>query len=214
MDGHLPERDLADVEALASDRYLDALLAAASPADASGTDGTDPSSDTDLDPALRDAARLLRRSLIRVHPSFRFEEALAGRLAGMTASTPGRAIAWGELIPFGPVAARPEDGPMAVRPDHDAAAIRPARGPAGEPPDELGQPDPWLAAILAGALDPTSDLIPGELLQTADSRLGAARRPLLIGGAITSAALSLAGVAWVAWRVARTSPIGEIEGTA
>ncbi len=47
-----------------------------------------------------------------------------------------------------------------------------------------------------------------------DSRLAAARRPLLIGGAITSAALSLAGVAWVAWRVARTPGIGEIEGTA
>ena len=29
------------------------------------------------------------------------------------------------------------------------------------------------------------------------------RRPLLIGGAITSAALSLVGVAWIAWRAAR-----------
>ncbi len=203
MDGHLPERDPADVEALASDRYLDALLAAASPAETGGTGGVVSSSDADLDPALRDAARLLRRSLIRVHPSFRFEEAVAARLAAIAASTSGRTVTWGQLIPFRPVATSRGSGDVAARAGQQ---------PASDVYDGLG-PDPWLAAILAGALDPSSDAIPEELLQATDSRLGAARRQLLIGGAITSAALSLAGVAWVARRVARPSPIGEIEGT-
>ena len=58
--------------------------------------------------------------------------------------------------------------------------------------------DPLLPAILAGALDPADDRV-----LDLDSRLAAARRPLLVGGAITSAALSLVGVAWVAWRATR-----------
>ena len=32
------------------------------------------------------------------------------------------------------------------------------------------------------------------------------RRPLLVGGAVTSAALSLAGAAFVAWRLTRGAP--------
>jgi len=41
--------------------------------------------------------------------------------------------------------------------------------------------------------DPQTDDIPG----------GSGRRPLIIGGALTSAALSLAGAAYVAWRLNR-----------
>jgi len=49
-----------------------------------------------------------------------------------------------------------------------------------------------------GGVDPaTADLL-DELAGFDDPRRPG--RPLLIGGAITSAALSLAGVAWVAWR--------------
>jgi hypothetical protein len=33
-----------------------------------------------------------------------------------------------------------------------------------------------------------------------------ARRPVLVGGAVTSAALSLAGAAFVAWRLTRGAP--------
>jgi hypothetical protein len=43
------------------------------------------------------------------------------------------------------------------------------------------------------------------------ARRSPAVRPLLIGGAITSAALSLAGVAWVARRAVRPT-LAELEG--
>ena len=38
-----------------------------------------------VDQGLLDAARVLRETLVRVHPSFRFEERLAARLAGRSA---------------------------------------------------------------------------------------------------------------------------------
>jgi hypothetical protein len=46
---------------------------------------------------------------------------------------------------------------------------------------------------------PLRDLLEGD---SADAP-GYGRRPLIIGGAITSAALSLAGAAYVAWRLNR-----------
>jgi hypothetical protein len=199
--------DAADVEALVADRYLDELLGTADArsrpvpegagAGGPGDADLDPAlrdadldpalRDADLDPALRDAARVLRHALVRLHPSFRFEEHLAARLAAVARSDPLGDAGWGRVIPF---TATP---PTATTPTAP----------------ELVRPDPWLDAILSGALDAGDDPPAGG-----DSRLAAARRPLLVGGAITSAALSLAGVAWVAWRVARPAVIAEIEGTA
>ena len=49
--------------------------------------------------------------------------------------------------------------------------------------------------------DPLTDLRDGGRATT--SRAGSGRRPLIIGGALTSAALSLAGAAYVAWRLNR-----------
>jgi hypothetical protein len=135
----MPGRD-ADVDALRTDRYLDSLLAAADrhanhvPADAA------------IDEPLRHAAARLRRDLVRVHPSFRFEERLAARLATEAAST----------------------------------QLAPAAGAEGS-----------IAAI------------PITLDEEPDEDEGF--RPLLIGGALTSAALSIAGAAYVAWRRARPS---------
>ena len=155
-----PDRDRTDIEALVADRYLESVLAAAE----RGAD--DAPADAELDPETRRAVGVLRRALVRVHPSFRFEERLASRLAALADA---QADAAGIVVAF--PAAR------TVRPD------------AG---------DPLLPAILAGAVDPADD----QVLEL-DSRLAAARRPLLVGGAITSAALSLVGVAWVAWRATR-----------
>lgn len=141
------DRDTTDVDALRTDRYLEALLAAVdrrapeTPADAA------------LDPEIREAATTLARELARVHPSFRFEERLAARLDQVARSMRLAPAAGGEAMPI------------------------PLAGP-GVDVDPL---DP--------ALDEDADL--RDL------------RPLLIGGAITSAALSLAGAAWVAWRRAR-----------
>ena len=72
MTGPTPGRDAHEVEALVTDRYLEALLAA----HARGADrGPTP---RNPDETVRRTADRLARDLPRFHPSFRFEEALAG----------------------------------------------------------------------------------------------------------------------------------------
>ncbi len=148
-------REGSEIEALVTDRYLDTLLAAPVP-----TAALAPA----LEPGdgLRAMAERLAR-LPRLHPSFRFEEALSARL---TAAALARRL---------PAAAGAEGSVIELR-----------RGAA---PDAM---DAELAAYVAGrpADDDDADLV----------------RPLLIGGALTSAALSLAGAAYVAWRLRR--PVG------
>ena len=139
------ERDGTEVEALLTDRYLERVLARAT----SGPEGGPV--DAGFDPVLRDAAERLRRHLVRVHPSFRFEERLAARLASEAAAT--------QLAP----AAGAEGSITAIPVTLD-----------GEPNEDDGF------------------------------------RPLLIGGALTSAALSIAGAAYVAWRRARPSRLGRV----
>jgi hypothetical protein len=124
-------------EAFIVDRYLESLLSRR-PADTS-----------DLPPDLRASAGALAAGLPRYHPSFRFEEALAARLA---------------------------------------AAAKPALSPA----------------------DAASELLPFPrvLVTTAPDGRPVAIRPAVIGGVLTSAALSLAGAAFVAWRRSRpTDPM-------
>jgi hypothetical protein len=142
------ERDASEVEALQTDRYLESVLARA------GTDSGP--ADAGLDPGLRLASDRLRRALVRVHPSFRFEERLALRLADAAAALrmPAAVGAEGGAIPF----------------------VVPA-GSAGDAFDPLSFDDPT---------DERREM----------------PRPLLIGGALTSAAISLAGAAIVAWRLA------------
>lgn len=143
----------ADVDALRTDRYLESLLVAGD------RHATGMPSDAALDPGLREAAVRLRRDLVRVHPSFRFEARLAARLAEAAASM--------RLAP----AAGGEGG---------VASLRMARGQEIAPVDGF---DP---------LEPAPD---------------EGIRPLIIGGALTSAALSLAGAAYVAWRRSRPGAV-------
>jgi len=167
-----------EIEALVTDRYLDALLAAAE------RRAPDAPAEPSLDPALRRAALRLRDELVRVHPSFRFEERLARRLAEAAAGMRLAAAAGGEgvVLPF-PGAA---DDPLAADPFEG---------------------DPYRRDPLRD--DPYRDGLPGG-----GQRAGAVpygirnlpRRPLLVGGAVTSAALSLAGAAFVAWRLTRGAP--------
>jgi hypothetical protein len=117
-----------EIEAFVVDRYLESLLARG------------PRDDTDVPPDLRTTAELLTTGLPRYHPSFRFEEALAARLAAAASARAGR------LIEF---------------------------------PLDLTR------AVAAG-----------------DERVVAVR-PVVIGGVLTSAALSIAGAAYVAWRRGR-----------
>jgi hypothetical protein len=168
------DRDASSAEALLTDLYLDAILAGRSfrgetAQELSGlaglpvSPGAGPS--TRLDPAIRAASERLRHDLVRVHPSFRFEERLAMRLAEAAAQMriPTAVGAEGHVVPF-----RVPSGP-------------PTADPLG------GEP-----------------LVPGEeLADPADLTRPDRSRPLLIGGALTSAALSLAGAAIVAWRWSR-----------
>ena len=171
------DRDAATTEALLTDLYLDALLAGVV-LDAATT-GATPAAAVGLDPAARRAAERLRHDLVRVHPSFRFEERLATRLAEAAAAMHVKVAGGG-----GRVVTFRADLPIPVEPGLVRAGLRPdPRGDllATDPPTSAG-------ATSAGALDPGRRL---------------AGRPLLIGGALTSAALSIAGAAFVAWRLAR-----------
>jgi hypothetical protein len=117
-----------EIEAFVVDRYLEALLSRA------------PRDEAEVPADLRATADRLTQGLPRFHPSFRFEEELATRLAAAASLRAGR------LIEF----------------------------PAGS-----------VRAMASG-----------------DERAGTVR-PVVIGGVLTSAALSLAGAAYVAWRRGR-----------
>lgn len=78
--GHGPA-ELGEVEALITDRYLDSLLAVQPRPDALlGDPGSE------VGAAVRHISRRLSTDLPRFHPSFRFEERLALRLAEVAAS--------------------------------------------------------------------------------------------------------------------------------
>ncbi|HEY4633815.1 MAG TPA: hypothetical protein VIH00_07865 [Candidatus Limnocylindrales bacterium] len=148
------DRDGGEIEAFIVDRYLESLLAR-HPADVEG-----------VPIELRATAQRLAAGLPRHHPSFRFEERLALRLAEVAAQMrlPAAAGAEGIVVP---IAGR--------RPDSAAGT-----GPAGDD------------------------------AETRDGRPAAVRPavpPVVIGGVLTSAAISLAGAAIVAWR--RGHPAGD-----
>lgn len=78
----LVRRDAGEVEALITDRYLDSLLSARPRLEGEPLD--DPQ--TSVGAAVRAVSRRLAADLPRFHPSFRFEERLALRLAEVAAS--------------------------------------------------------------------------------------------------------------------------------
>ena len=79
--------DRAEVDALVTDRYLEALLRGPGPSllpDAAGPGHAEAAAA--LDDAVRVVSASLLRDLPRFHPSFRFEERLALRLAEAAAA--------------------------------------------------------------------------------------------------------------------------------
>ena len=122
-------RDVPEVDALITDRYLDALLASGELAERAGAPGIAGARSgrgrrrggSTLDEAVRLASARLTRDLPRFHPSFRFEERLAVRLAEAAAAM--------RL----PVAAGAE-GSTTVIPMRPGASL-------GEPFDPLADPD-------------------------------------------------------------------------
>ena len=161
----LGPRDGAEVEALVTDRYLESLLASLD------RRSLNLPIDLDLDPRVRLAGARLSIQLSRVHPSFRFEERLATRLAEQAARL------------------------------SRARQVPAAEAASGRWPD----PVPLGAA---GDLEPFDSLQPFEPLRLSGPAnvVWAVRRPLVIGGTIASAALSIAaGAAFLAWRLRRPS---------
>lgn len=96
----LLRRDVGEVEALITDRYLDSLLAVR-PTD--GAPLADPGASVGA--AVRAVSRRLATDLPRFHPSFRFEERLALRLAEVAASMrlPIAAGGEGQIVPIRPI---------------------------------------------------------------------------------------------------------------
>jgi hypothetical protein len=80
LDGRGPA-EVGEVEALITDRYLDSLLAVQPRPDVLLGDPA-----SDVGAAVRHISRRLSTDLPRFHPSFRFEERLALRLAEVAAS--------------------------------------------------------------------------------------------------------------------------------
>ncbi len=149
-------RDFVEVDALVTDRYLDSLLAGADepmagPAAAAHGWGTlaglfagGRQADSDqLDRGVRLASERLTRDLPRFHPSFRFEERLAVRLAEAAAAMRMPVAAGGEhetaLIPF----------PM---PDPYDPSEGSDRGPGDAWADALSRPLLVGGAVVASAL--------------------------------------------------------------
>ena len=107
--------DSSEVQALITDRYLDSLLTLAPSRVGEPLD--DP--DATVGAAVRAISRRLATDLPRFHPSFRFEERLALRLAQLAASMRMPLAAGGESQP---AAALP---PIAHIPLSPAAPLRP-----------------------------------------------------------------------------------------
>jgi hypothetical protein len=159
-------------DARRTERYLDGLMAA----EERGAPGAP--QDLDLDPAIRVAARELRAGLVRVHPSFRFEEGLAARLAQATGPAGGDAAPAGHS-PISMFRARRAGGPVTGR-------STTTRSTAARSPVARG----------TGMRDGEAPLaVPRRLSMSARPS-----RPFVVGGVgVASAAISI-GAVYVAWR--------------
>ena len=108
--------EATEVQALITDRYLDSLLAAVPSRDGEPLDDPEAS----VGAAVRALSRRLATDLPRFHPSFRFEERLALRLAQVAASMRLPLAAGGESqpAPITRIPLAPAD-PLRVAPDDD-----------------------------------------------------------------------------------------------
>jgi hypothetical protein len=113
-------RDAGEIDALVTDRYLDALLAGET--DLIALDAGARRRANPLDLAVRAASRRLAGDLPRFHPSFRFEERLALRLAEAAAAMrlPLAAGSEGDVARI-PVTRPVGFDPLAVLPDDEDA---------------------------------------------------------------------------------------------
>lgn len=166
-------------DARRTERYLDGLMAA----DERRSPGIPV--DVDLDPAVRFAAGELSTGLVRVHPSFHFEDALASRLSAAAARLKaGLPVEEYLPLPAGVLAEFPSRAGHAATAGATYAALDATTATAG---------------AAGPAVHSTG---PAAALRRLPEKAGHPSRPLIVGGVgvgVASAALSL-GAVYVAWR--------------
>jgi hypothetical protein len=170
-------------DARRTERFLDSLVSA--------EDRRAPAVpvDVEVDPDVRVAALELRDGLVRVHPSFRFEEALAARLATSAQRMSARQSSGPSVSSDEPETSSGFASVTAFPGSAEVAAIA-TEGQAAAPQD--GSRPGWSTA-----------------LRRWPDVAARPRRPLIVGGVgvgVASAAISL-GAVYVAWRHShQTSP--------
>ena len=176
MLGHGPR------DARRTSRYLDGLMAA------DERRALETPADADLDPSIRFAADELRAGLVRVHPSFRFEESLSARLAA-------GAVRLRAGLPVETVAV---SRPGTVSPFHGRSAVGAASSAVAA--TTPGADTANVSAIQSRAMWPAAAL---RLFPEMAARPS---RPFIVGGVgVASAAISI-GAVYVAWRHSHPAP--------
>jgi len=142
----LTRRDGGEIEALVTDRYLDSLLAI-QPGPILAVDGGALDAGDSLGAAVRAVSRRLATDLPRFHPSFRFEERLALRLAEVAASMrlPVAAGAEGALVPMRELRPAIQDRLRAGTDDDEHADPRPLLIGGAVAASALSLAGAWLA---------------------------------------------------------------------
>jgi hypothetical protein len=167
-------------DARRTERYLNGLMAS------DERRAPDVPVDTDLDPAICVAAQELRAGLVRVHPSFRFEESLAARLAAGAL----------RLRSGLPIDAEAVAGPGIVAPFRGRSSA-PAAVPAGAP---AAAPVTEPVATAPTPPVPSRAIWPPAAFRRLPDMTARPSRPLIVGGVgVASAAISI-GAVYVAWR--------------
>ena len=128
--------DALRVDALRTDAYVESLIAGTSTApaalegrapcvpDRTTTDQADPDG---VDREIAAVARLLHATATRPHPSFRFEDRVAARLAAVARGASSAAVVGaGAIVAFPGAAALPADGSHVA--GHAARAVVPIAG--------------------------------------------------------------------------------------
>ena len=135
--------DGGEVQALITDRYLDSLLTIGPARPGEPIDDPDAS----VGAAVRAISRRLASDLPRFHPSFRFEERLALRLAQVAASMRMPLAAGGESQ-----AAASSIAQIPLAPAADLRLRDPLRVPGDDDPDRDNRPLLIGGAVAASAL--------------------------------------------------------------
>jgi hypothetical protein len=170
-------------DARRTERYLDGLTTA------DERRASEVPVDAELDPAIRLAARELRAGLTRVHPSFRFEDALAARLAAAAARLKAG-------VPVEEAVAVAKPGTLAPFRSHSAP------GTDASVSAVAATAEPVAARSAATPVLPARAISPGAAIRRWPERAAHPSRPLIVGGVgvgVASAAISI-GAVYVAWR--------------